>query len=79
MTRPGATAYLQTVSVAEAERGGGLGATLVNHVHDELDARGISTTLLHYSQLNPVSVPFWSRMGYRPLWTMWELRPAARA
>ena len=20
---------------------------------------------------------FWSRMGYRPLWTGWEVRPAA--
>jgi len=20
--------------------------------------------------------PFWSRMGYRPLWTGWEVRPA---
>jgi hypothetical protein len=22
-------------------------------------------------------VPFWHRMGYRPLWTTWETRPAA--
>ncbi len=27
--------------------------------------------------LNPPSAPFWSRMGYRPLWTGWEVRPAA--
>jgi hypothetical protein len=33
--------------------------------------------LLHYAQVNPVSAPFWSRMGYRPLWTIWEARPAA--
>jgi hypothetical protein len=42
-----------------------------------LDARGVDTTLLHYAQLNPLSAPFWSRMGYRPLWTGWEVRPAA--
>jgi GNAT superfamily N-acetyltransferase len=76
MTRPGATAYLQTMFVGPAERGGGLGAALVKRAHDELDARGISTTLLHYSQLNPLSAPFWNRMGYRPLWTTWEARPA---
>jgi hypothetical protein len=22
------------------------------------------------------AAPFWSRMGYRPLWTGWEARPA---
>jgi len=41
------------------------------------DARGVDTTLLHYAQLNPLSAPFWNRMGYRPLWTGWEVRPAA--
>jgi GNAT superfamily N-acetyltransferase len=77
MTRPGATAYLRTMFVRPNERGGGIGATLVSHVHDELDARGIDVTLLHYAQVNPLSGPFWNRMGYRPLWTSWEARPAA--
>jgi GNAT superfamily N-acetyltransferase len=76
MTRAGATAYLQTMFVRPGERGGGVGAALVRHVHSELDARGIDLTLLHYSQVNPLSVPFWHRMGYRPLWTTWETRPA---
>lgn len=30
-----------------------------------------------WQDLNPLSAPFWSRMGYRPLWTGWEVRPAA--
>ena len=77
MTRPGSTAYLQTMFVEPGERGGGVGATLTRHVHDELDARGIEVTLLHYAQVNPLSGPFWNRMGYRPLWTSWEARPAA--
>ena len=42
-----------------------------------LDARGVDTALLRYAQLNPLSAPFWNRMGYRPLWTGWEVRPAA--
>ena len=77
MTRTGATAYLQTMFVRPDERSGGIGAALVRHVHGELDARGIDLTLLHYSQVNPLSAPFWHRMGYRPLWTTWEARPAA--
>ncbi len=63
--------------VRPGERGGGVGAALVSRAHAELDARQIPVTLLHYAPPNPVSAPFWSRMGYRPLWTIWESRPAA--
>jgi len=76
MTRAGVTAYLQTMFVRPGERGRGVGTALVRHLHAVLDARGVDTTLLHYAQLNPLSAPFWSRMGYRPLWTGWEVRPA---
>jgi GNAT superfamily N-acetyltransferase len=57
-------------------RGGGVGTALVEHAHRVLDARGIPVTVLDYAQVNPLSGPFWSRMGYRPLWTRWEARPA---
>jgi GNAT superfamily N-acetyltransferase len=77
MTRPGTTVYLQTMFVRPGERSRGLGAAMVQRVHDELDARGVTTTLLHHAQLNPLSAPFWNRMGYRPLWTGWEARPAS--
>ena len=77
MTRPGVTVYLQTMFVRPGVRGGGVGTALVRHVHGVLDARGVQTTLLHYALMNPLSAPFWNRMGYRPLWTGWEVRPAA--
>ncbi len=77
MTRPGETVYLQTMFVRPGERGRGAGAALVRHVHGVLDARGVQTTLLHYALMNPLSAPFWNRIGYRPLWTGWEVRPAA--
>jgi GNAT superfamily N-acetyltransferase len=77
MARGGVTAYLQTMFVRPVERGRGVGAALVGHLHAVLDARGVHTMLLHYAQLNPLSAPFWNRMGYRPLWTGWEARPAA--
>ena len=77
MTRAGVTVYLQTMFVRPGDRGGGVGEALVRYLHAVLDARGVDTTLLHFAQLNPLSAPFWSRMGYRPLWTGWEVRPAA--
>jgi GNAT superfamily N-acetyltransferase len=69
-------AYLGEMAVLPGLRGGGIGAALVAHLHARLDAVGVAVTLLHYAQVNPLSVPFWSRMGYRPLWTCWEIRPA---
>jgi predicted N-acetyltransferase YhbS len=75
-TGQGPVAYLATMSVRPDERGSGVGTALVAGLHRELDAAGVAVTLLHHSQLNPLSVPFWSRMGYRPLWTSWEIRPA---
>ncbi len=77
MTSLAPAAYLQTMFVAEQERGTGIGAALVRNLHARLDAGGVAVTLLHHSQVNPLSAPFWYRMGYRPLWTSWEARPAA--
>ena len=75
-TGPSPVAYLATLSVLPGERGAGVGTALVAGLHRDLDAAGVKVTLLHHGQLNPLSVPFWSRMGYRPLWTSWEIRPA---
>ncbi len=77
MTCLSPAAYLQTMFVDQQERGTGIGAALVRCLHDRLDADGVAVTLLHHSQVNPLSAPFWYRMGYRPLWTSWEARPAS--
>ena len=58
------------------DRGHGAGPALVGQLHREADAAGVAVTLLHHEQVNPLSGPFWSRQGYRPLWTSWEARPA---
>jgi GNAT superfamily N-acetyltransferase len=76
MTAPSPAAYLQTMFVAPEERDTGVGALLVRTLHARLDSAGVAVTLLHHSQVNPLSGPFWNRMGYRPLWTSWEARPA---
>jgi GNAT superfamily N-acetyltransferase len=76
LTRLAPVAYLQQGFVRPTERAAGIGARLVRHFHAEADATGVAVTLLHYSQVNPLSAPFWSQQGYRPLWTVWETRPA---
>ena len=77
MTSKTPAAYLQTMFVDGQERGTGIGAALVRNLHARLDGMGVAVTLLHHSQVNPLSAPFWYRMGYRPLWTSWEARPAS--
>ena len=77
MTSKSPAAYLQTMFVDAQERGTGIGAALVRNLHVMLDGMGVAVTLLHHSQVNPLSAPFWYRMGYRPLWTSWEARPAS--
>lgn len=47
-----------------------------SRLHHEIEAAGVAVTLLHYAQINPLSAPFWSQQGYRPLWTAYEARPA---
>lgn len=69
-------AYVGYCVVAEEGRGKGVGTSLVSQAHHAMDAHGIRATLLHYATQNPLSGPFWHRMGYRPLWTTWEVRPA---
>jgi len=76
MTRLAPVAYLQQGFVLPAERGSGIGAMLTAAFHAELAKAGVPIALLHYSQVNPLSAPFWSQQGYRPLWTTWEARPA---
>jgi predicted N-acetyltransferase YhbS len=70
-------AYLGLLSVAPAERGGGVGASLVALAQAEFDLAGVAATLLFYGTFNPLSVPFWSRLGWRPLWTGWSAHPAS--
>jgi GNAT superfamily N-acetyltransferase len=69
-------AYLMLLFVLPGERASGVGAVLTARLHREVEAAGAAVTLLHYEQANPLSVPFWSQQGYRPLWTTWAARPA---
>jgi hypothetical protein len=44
--------------------------------HGELARLGAAGTFLYYNPPNPLASVFWPRQGYRPLWTIWEVRPA---
>ncbi|MBS2538992.1 GNAT family N-acetyltransferase [Catenulispora sp. NF23] len=65
-------AYLTCGAVTAGERGSGIGSALARQVHAELDAAGVGAILLHYTIANPLSGPFWSRCGYRPVLTAWS-------
>ncbi|KDN21616.1 GNAT family N-acetyltransferase [Amycolatopsis rifamycinica] len=74
---PGRWGYVNNVVTLPGERGGGFGRALMAHVHRELHRGGATRTYLYYNPTNPLSSVFWHRQGYRPLWTTWEVRPAA--
>jgi GNAT superfamily N-acetyltransferase len=73
---PGRWGYVDTLSVAPAARGGGVGRALMAVAHRELLRHDVRGTFLFYHPPNPLSPVFWHRQGYRPLWTMWLRRPA---
>jgi len=73
----GPSVYLDGLCITEEIRGTGVGRRLADAVHAKMAAAGIKACLLHYALANPLSVPFWSRMGYRPLWTTWRAQPAS--
>ncbi|MFD0205279.1 MULTISPECIES: GNAT family N-acetyltransferase [Saccharothrix] len=73
---PGRWGYVNCVSVLPGARGTGIGRQLMAHAHRELHRLGTVGTYLYYNPPNPLSSVFWPRQGYRPLWTMWEVRPA---
>lgn len=75
--RPGRWGYVNCLSVSDQARGGGVGRALMSVAHRELHRRGATGTFLYYNPPNPLASVFWARQGYRPLWTSWELRPAA--
>ncbi len=76
MTRAAPAAYLELMYVTPQERGQGAGPALVERLHQQARTAGVAVTLLHYDQVNPLAGPFWNRQGYRPLWYIWEIRPA---
>ncbi len=68
--------YVNNVVTSPECRGGGVGRALMSVVHAEFHREGARGTYLYYNPPSPLASVFWHRQGYRPLWTMWEVRPA---
>ncbi len=79
MIRPDPVAYLLLMGVQSGERASGVGAAMAARLSAETADHHVPVTLLHYAQVNPLSAPFWSQQGYRPLWTGWEARSPGAA
>lgn len=72
----GTWGYVNCLSVHSGARGSGIGQQLMAVAHEEFARVGVTGSYLYYNPPNPLSSVFWPRQGYRPLWTMWEIRPA---
>lgn len=72
----GPVAHIQALYLRPTVRGGGVGEAIAEFGHGRLEQAGFDRILLNYSALNPRSGPFWCRMGYRPIWSSWQRRPA---
>jgi len=75
--RPGRWGYVNCASVLPGARSHGVGRALIAHVHVSFASSRAVGSYLYYNPPNPLSSVFWPRQGYRPLWTVWEARPAA--
>lgn len=69
--------YVNNMATTPESRGRGVGQALMSVVHREFHRMGATGTYLYYNPANPLASVFWPRQGYRPLWTYWEVRPAA--
>ncbi|MGH3907426.1 MAG: GNAT family N-acetyltransferase [Pseudonocardiaceae bacterium] len=74
---PGRWGYINCASVLPGARGCGVGQAMADHAHAAFAAADTVGSYLYYNPPNPLSSVFWPRQGYRPLWTIWEARPAS--
>jgi GNAT superfamily N-acetyltransferase len=65
--RDDATVYLLQGVVSERERGGGVGAALLQHALAWMRRDGVTRCALHFLSANPSGPPFWTSHGFRPV------------
>lgn len=61
-------AEIETVSVAPADRGAGIGSALLDRVDAELGTAGISDVLIGAVVTNTDAIRLYERRGFRPAW-----------
>lgn len=77
MLPAGRWGYVNCASVLPDARSSGTGRALVSAALPTIQPARARGTYLYYNPPNPLSSVFWPRLGYRPLWTLWEVRPAS--
>jgi len=70
---PGRYAYLNSVGVRFDARGDGVGRALAGAALAAAGP-GLAGSTLWFSVHNPLSSRIWPRLGWQPVWTMWERR-----
>jgi ribosomal protein S18 acetylase RimI-like enzyme len=73
----GRVAEIETVCVAPAERGAGIGSALLDRVDAELQAEGIEDVLIGAVVTNSDAIRLYERRGFRPAW-LYMMRLAGR-
>jgi GNAT superfamily N-acetyltransferase len=68
---PDSAVYLYEGITEPAERGGGVGAALLDRSLAWARERGADHCTLHYATANPTGRPFWLKHGFRPLEHDW--------
>lgn len=72
--RDGKYGYVNSFGVLQNLRHYGVGSILASAVNDELAALQVDGRCLWYSTYNRSARQFWPKMGYRPLWTSYQIR-----
>ncbi len=75
--QPGRWGYVNCAFVSPGAREQGVGRALLAATHRGLQGADVVGSYLYFNPANPLSSVFWPRQAYRPLWTIWEVRPAA--
>ena len=71
-------AEIETLSVAPAERGAGIGSALLDRIDAELEREGVSDVLIGALVTNSDAIRLYERRGFRPAW-LYMLRLGGRS
>lgn len=69
----GVAVCIDWIAVAPDQRGSGIGRALVSHVLGELATDGTTMAYTYHLLGEGSAARFWSRCGFTPNWTTWEL------
>nr|WP_281276411.1 GNAT family N-acetyltransferase [Dictyobacter kobayashii] len=69
---PGRYGHINNMGVRQDLRGQGFGRLLVQATFDAFAHMHLDGYILWFNPANPLSSPFWPRMGFQPLWRTYQ-------